>query len=133
MSVCVRARVYMCVPKGRPLPCAVLLLIKEFNVQDELGVGIQVQRWTQVQLPVLPACNRELLYACSRLRDPLPEGPGSLQHCRGRGAICPRDIQRAPRPCPNALMTSASQAFTKLERFGGLVQFSVILGSAFFF
>lgn len=43
-SVCACACVCMCVSKGRPLPCAVLLLIKEFNVQDELGVGIQVKR-----------------------------------------------------------------------------------------
>lgn len=56
--MCACACVCMCVPKGRPLPCAVLLLIKEFNVQDELGVGIQVKRETQVQLPVLVACNR---------------------------------------------------------------------------
>ena len=64
------ARVYMCVPKGRPLPCAVLLLIKEFNVQHELGVGIQVKRWTQVQLPVLPAFNRVVALCLQQAQGP---------------------------------------------------------------
>ena len=48
MRVCVC--VQMSVPKARLLPCAVLLLVKELKVRDELRVGIQVKRGTWVRL-----------------------------------------------------------------------------------
>lgn len=131
--MCVCARLCMCVPKGCPLPCAVLLLIKEFNVQDELGVGIQVKRGTQVQLPVLAACKRVDALCLRQAQGSAACRTRASATLQGEGGHLPWDTQRAPRPCPNALAPSASQAFTKLARFGGLVQFSVILEFAFFF
>ena len=132
VCVCVCACVHVC-SKGLSPPLCCLLLIKEFNVQDELGVGIQVKRGTQVQLPVLAACKRVDALCLRQAQGSAACRTRASATLQGEGGHLPRDIQRAPRPCPNALAPSASQAFTKLARFGGLVQFSVILGFAFFF
>ena len=86
----------MCVPKGCPLPCAVLLLIKEFNVQDELGLGIQVKRGTQVQLPVLVACNRVAALCLRQAQGSTACRTRASATLQGEGAICP-GISREPR------------------------------------